>query len=53
MRRNREIAAEQDFYCGKLGMGPGTAIYHKCITYLEEYRAKVERRIADENSPGF
>ena len=43
-----EIAAEQDLYCGKLGMGSKAAMYHDCTRYLGEYRAKIEQRIADE-----
>ena len=50
-RHNQEIAAEQDFYCAKLGMGAGRAMYHQCILNLEDYRAEMERRIADENNP--
>lgn len=49
MARDHEIAAEVDLYCGKLGMGQKTPMYQQCISYLQEYRAKVEQRIADEN----
>ena len=44
-----EIAAEDNLYCGKLGMGAKTAMYQQCISYLQEYRAKIEQRIANEN----
>ena len=48
MLRDHEIATEQDLYCGKLRMGPRTATYHQCIAYLQEYRAEIQQRIADE-----
>jgi hypothetical protein len=46
--RMHEIAGEQDLCCGRLGMGPQTPDYQRCISYLQEYRARVERRLADE-----
>jgi len=51
--RDNEIAAEQHLYCGKLGMAPRTAMYYQCISYLAEYRAKIQQRIADETNPVF
>ena len=49
----QQIAAEQDFYCTKLGMGPTAAMYHQCLSYLQDYRAKIKQRDIDENSPFF
>lgn len=49
MLQDHEIALEQDLYCGKLGIGPGTTMYHQCVSDLEEYRAKIRERIADES----
>jgi hypothetical protein len=53
MLRDHEIAAEQDAVCGKLGMGPQTAMYRNCISNLEEYRAAMQRRITDESGVLF
>jgi len=53
MLHDNEVAAEEDLYCGKLGMGPGTARYHQCVSYLGEYRAKIEQRIGDKTNPFF
>lgn len=47
--RGQEAAAEQDLYCGKLGMGPNSAMYDRCISDLAEYRSRVEQRMADES----
>jgi|SRR5581483_2785623 len=47
--RDHEIAEEEDLYCGKLGMGPKTPMYQRCTSYLQEYRAKIEQRLANEN----
>ena len=43
------VATEQDMYCGKLGMGSKTPMYRKCISSLQEYRAKIRQDIADES----
>ena len=47
MLHDHEIATEQDLYCEKLAMGPKTAMYRKCISSLEEYRAKIQQDITD------
>jgi hypothetical protein len=49
MLRDRAIAADEDLYCGKLGMGAKTTRYQDCISYLRDYRVKIEQRFADEN----
>ncbi len=43
----RETAAEQDSTCGKMGMGPQSPMYDRCIAGLEDYRARLEQRFAD------
>ncbi len=47
--RVHEINEEQDSFCGQLGMGAETPGYRQCLSRLQEYRARIERRIADEN----
>jgi len=47
--RANEIVGEQDLFCEKLGMEAKTPGYQKCISSLQEYRARVEQRLADEN----
>lgn len=51
--QDHEVATEQDVYCGNLGMGPKTPMYRKCISSLEEYRAKIRQNIADESDLFF
>jgi hypothetical protein len=53
MVRDHELATEQDRYCGNLGMGQKTTMYRSCISELDQYRAKIRRRIADENEAFF
>lgn len=53
MLHDNEVAVEEDLYCGKLGMGPRNALYRHCISYLGEYRAKIEQRIATETNLFF
>jgi len=48
--RAYEIAGEQDLFCGKLGMGPKTPGYLPCISTLQDYRARIEQRMADDNA---
>jgi hypothetical protein len=45
----QQIAAEHEFYCDKWGMGAPTQAHDQCILDLQAFRAKVERRIIDEN----
>jgi hypothetical protein len=47
--RAQEIAAENSYYCEKLGMQSGTQKYSECLFDLGELRLKVERRINEEN----
>jgi hypothetical protein len=53
MLHDHEIATEQDMYCEQLGMGPKTPTYRKCVSSLEDYRAKIQQHIADENGVFF
>ena len=46
--RVQEIAAENAYYCEKLGMKAGTPKFSQCLLYLGEFRQKVENRLADE-----
>ena len=46
--RMQEIAAEHESYCAKLRMGLGAEMHDQCILDLQEFRTKVENRIADE-----
>jgi lipoprotein NlpI len=49
-QRILEIAAEHDFYCAKLKMGPGTQAHAQCILDLQAFRVKVQRRYADDTN---
>jgi hypothetical protein len=46
--RAQEISAEHEWYCNRWGMGPGTEMHNQCLTDLQQLRAAIERRIADE-----
>lgn len=43
----QQAAAEQVSTCGKLGMGPGTVMYDRCISGLRRYRSHIEQQFAD------
>jgi hypothetical protein len=43
-----EISRENESYCAKWQMGLGTKMHDQCISDLQELRAKVEKRLADE-----
>lgn len=45
--RATQVAAEQDVTCAKLGIGPKSPMYDRCISNLQQYRARLERRFAD------
>ena len=47
--RIQEIAAENAFYCEKLGMKVGSDKHEQCLLDLGEFRLKVEKRIYDES----
>ena len=47
MRQANEIAAEDEFYCSKLGMGKGAQRHNECLFYIGEFHSKVEERSAD------
>jgi hypothetical protein len=46
--RIQEIAQENEGYCAKWQMGLGTKMHDQCVFDLQELRAKVENRIADQ-----
>ena len=46
--RIQEIAQENQGYCAKWQMGLGTKMHDQCVFDLQELRAKVENRIADQ-----
>lgn len=45
--RALEIQSTQDLYCRKLGMKPGSLGYRDCLLDLQDYRATIERRLAE------
>lgn len=49
--RDREIAAENEHYCAKWGIGSGTAKNDQCLLDLGELRMKIEERVAEESEP--
>lgn len=46
--RRQTIAAENEAYCTKWRMGPGTAMHDECLADLQQLRAKIQNRFADE-----
>jgi len=46
--RAQQIAAENAYYCERLGMKAGTPKYNQCLLDLGEFRQKIENRFADE-----
>ena len=46
--RIQEISQENEEYCAKWQMGLGTKMHDQCVYDLQELRAKVENRIADQ-----
>jgi hypothetical protein len=46
--RIQEIAKENEGYCAKWQMGPGTKMHDQCIFDLQELRANVQNRFADQ-----
>jgi hypothetical protein len=46
--RIMEISQENEGYCAKWQMGPGTKMHDECIFDLQELRAKIEKRLADQ-----
>ena len=49
-QRAKDVAAEHEYYCARFRMGPGTAGHSQCLADVQEFRAKVEQRIADDIS---
>jgi hypothetical protein len=46
--RIKEISLENESYCAKWQMGPGTKMHDECISDVQELRAKIENRFADQ-----
>jgi hypothetical protein len=46
--RAQEISAETKYYCEKWGMPEGTYAHIMCALDLQEFRAKIEKRMADD-----
>jgi len=46
--RAQEIAVENKFYCEKWGMPVGTHTHTLCTLDLQQLRAKIAKRMADE-----
>lgn len=46
--RLQKIAAENESYCAKWQMGPGTAMHHDCLSDLRQLRADIKNELAAE-----
>jgi hypothetical protein len=46
--RAKEIAAQQAYYCDRLGMPTATLKYSECLLVLGEFRKKVEQQVDQE-----
>lgn len=46
--RVQEITQENEGYCAKWQMGFGTKMHDQCVSDLQELRAKVQNRLADQ-----
>jgi hypothetical protein len=49
IRRAGEITAEHEYYCAKWGMRRETQAHDQCLIDIQQFRSKVEKRIADES----
>ncbi len=47
--RSEQMNAEHEWYCRRWHMEPGTPMHDQCILDLQEFRASIENRIADDN----
>lgn len=47
--RISQIAAQDEAYCAKWRMAPGSAMHDACISDLQQLRAKIANRIAEES----
>jgi hypothetical protein len=47
---SQDGTAEHESYCAKFGMPTGTAGLSRRLADLQEFRAKVEQRVADDDS---
>jgi hypothetical protein len=46
--RIQEISQENENYCAKWQMGPGTKMHDQCVFDLQELRAEAQNRFADQ-----
>lgn len=46
--RAKEVAAEQAYYCDRLGMPIAAQKYNECLLVLGEFRKRVERQVDQE-----
>lgn len=46
--RIQAISQENEGYCSKWQMGPGTKMYDQCLSDLQELRWKIQNRFADQ-----
>lgn len=49
LHRARAASGDLSLFCQKLGMGPGSPGYSRCSMSLEQYRARIRSRIADDD----
>lgn len=42
----QQIAAEDETYCAKWRMGPGTPMHSQCLFDLSQFRANIENQLA-------
>src|SRR5579884_4014697 len=47
--RAEAINAQDEWYCQRWHMGPGTPMHSQCVLDLVQYRQSIENRLADEN----
>ncbi len=47
--RAEAINAQDEWYCQRWHMGPGTPMHSQCVLDLVQYRQSIENRFADEN----
>ncbi len=46
--RLEQIAAQNEAYCVKWNMGPGTSMHSDCLSDLRQLRTDIENQLADE-----
>ena len=48
-RQFQEVAAENEAYCAKWNMRPGSPMHNKCLSDLQELRTRIGNRLAEES----